>query len=79
MRSAGTPLLRVGADLHEIEFVAASDEWDDTLAAGNEPHSLRAMTGDRRTWPNAINSFTARGRNTGGRYFSVLTTAAPQP
>jgi quercetin 2,3-dioxygenase len=79
MHSAGTPLLPGGADLHELEFAAAGDDWDDALPSGNEPYFLRAMTGDRRAWPNAINSFTARGRNTGGRYFSVLTTAAPQP
>lgn len=68
-----------GARRHDVEFAASGDEWDDTLPAGTEPYFLRAMTGERRAWPNAINSFTARGRNTGGRYFAVLTTAAPQP
>ncbi|CAN5549080.1 cupin domain-containing protein [soil metagenome] len=74
-----TMLLPCGAARHSSELVDASDEWDDTLPAGTQPYFLRSMTGERRVWPNAINSFTARGRNTGGRYFSVLTTAAAQP
>ena len=72
-------LLPRGARRHDIGFAAATHEWDDTLPAGAEPYYLRAMTGDRVAWPDAINAYSARGRNTGGRYFAVLTTAAPQP
>lgn len=78
---AGAPtlLLPRGAQRHTLPLVPAGDEWDDTLPAGTEPYFLRAMTGDRIAWPDAVNALSARGRNTGGRYFSVLTTAAPQP
>lgn len=72
-------LLPGGAHRHDLDLVPASDAWDDTLPAGTEPYFLRSMTGERRAWPDAINAFTARARNTGGRYFAVLTTAAPQP
>jgi quercetin 2,3-dioxygenase len=79
VRSSTGLLLPGGARLHDADFATASEAWDDELPAGAEPYFLRSMTGERRAWPNAINAFTARGRNTGGRYFSVLTTAAPQP
>jgi quercetin 2,3-dioxygenase len=72
-------LLPRGAHRHDLPFAPPSEDWDDTLPAGVEPYFLRAGTGDRVEWPDAINAYEARGRNTGGRYFSVLTTAAPQP
>ncbi|MFF3570013.1 quercetin 2,3-dioxygenase [Nocardia jiangxiensis] len=69
-----------GARRHTDEpFTPATDDWDDTLPDGIEPYFLRAMTGERLDWPDTIQTFNARGRNTGGRYFSVLSSAAPQP
>ncbi|WP_199745720.1 quercetin 2,3-dioxygenase [Amycolatopsis sp. WAC 04182] len=68
-----------GATPHDLPRVAPGEVWDDTLPSGAEGYFLRARTGDRRGWPDAVNSFLARGRNTGGRYFAVNTLAAPQP
>ncbi|MQY24179.1 quercetin 2,3-dioxygenase [Nocardia macrotermitis] len=73
-------LLPRGARRHTDEpFAAATDDWDDALPDGVEPYFLRALSGERLDWPDAIQSFDVRGRNTGGRYFSVLSAAAPQP
>lgn len=72
-------LLPADAQVHDLPRVAAQDAWDDTLPAGVEGYFLRSRTGERRAWPDAVNSFLARGRNTGGRYFAVNTLAAPQP
>lgn len=78
-RSApGSLLVPGGASPSDEARVPAGDRWDDTLPDGVEPYFLRSRTGERRAWPNAMNAFTARGRTTGGRYFSVLTTAARQ-
>ncbi|MFD5247137.1 quercetin 2,3-dioxygenase [Amycolatopsis sp. NPDC058340] len=67
------------ATRHDLPLVAPSAEWDDTLPAGTEGYFLRSRTGERRGWPDAVNSFLARGRNTGGHYVAVNTLAAPQP
>jgi quercetin 2,3-dioxygenase len=65
--SASTLLLPRGARRHDgLPLVEADDAWDDTLPAGTEPYVLRARTGDRLAWPDAVNAFAARGRNTGG-------------
>ncbi|WP_409186538.1 cupin domain-containing protein [Amycolatopsis sp. VS8301801F10] len=80
--SAGTTVIGEvpsKATPHDLHLVAPSVEWDDTLPAGTEGYFLRSRTGERRGWPDAVNSFLARGRNTGGRYFAVNTLAAPQP
>jgi quercetin 2,3-dioxygenase len=68
-----------GAREHDLGRVDAQDVWDDTLPDGEQAYFLRSRTGDRRGWPDAHNAYSARGRNTGGRYFSVSTLAAPQP
>lgn len=49
------------------------------LPDGVEGYFLSAGSGDHRGWPDAVNTYLARGRNTGGRYFAVNTLAAPQP
>ncbi|WP_197285776.1 cupin domain-containing protein [Nocardiopsis sp. NRRL B-16309] len=67
-----------GTREHELARVDAQDVRDDTPPE-EEAYFLRSRTGDRRGWPDAHNAFSARGRNTGGRYFSVSTLAAPQP
>jgi quercetin 2,3-dioxygenase len=72
-------LLPEGAELHELPQVDAGDEWDEDLPAAPGAYFLRSGTGDRRAWPDALNAYSARGRNTGGRYVSVNTLAAPQP
>jgi quercetin 2,3-dioxygenase len=80
MRSpSGALLLPTAARLHDLPLAEVSDEWDDRLPANVEPYFLRAMTGDLRAWPDAVNAFSSRGRTTAGRYFSVLTTAGAQP
>ena len=71
--------LPTGARVHELDRVDPQDVWDDTLPAGTEGYFLRSRAGDRRAWPDAVNAYTARGRNTGGRYLAVSTLAAPQP
>ncbi|AXB48344.1 cupin [Amycolatopsis albispora] len=75
----GGPVLPDGAVPHDLPKAAASEQWDDTLPSGADAYFLRSRTGDRRGWPDAVNSFLVRGRNTGGRYFAVNTLAAPQP
>lgn len=67
------------AEPQHLPQVEVQDIWDDTLPTGAEAYFLRSRTGDRRGWPDAINAFATRGRNTGGRYFAVDTLAAPQP
>ncbi|TQN28392.1 quercetin 2,3-dioxygenase [Haloactinospora alba] len=73
-----TPPL-AGARVHDIPRAAARDVQDEGLPDGAEGYVLRSRTGDRRGWPDAVNSYLARGRNTGGRYVAVNTLAAPQP
>ncbi|ASU78615.1 cupin [Actinopolyspora erythraea] len=68
-----------GAQPHELPRATAQDADDETLPAGGEGYFLRSRAGDRRGWPDAINAYTARGRNTAGRYLAVNTLAAPQP
>ncbi|WP_159945034.1 MULTISPECIES: quercetin 2,3-dioxygenase [unclassified Nocardiopsis] len=72
-------VLPPGAREHDLPRARAGDAWDDTLPRGAEAYFLRSRTGERRGWPDAVNAYSARGRNTGGRYFSVSTLAAPQP
>lgn len=67
------------AELHELPYGPAQDTWDDTLPATREGYFLRSRGGDRLGWPDSVNAYAARGRNTGGRYFAVNTLAAPQP
>lgn len=55
------------------------DAADDALPPGADPYVLRSLEGDHRAWPDALNTYVTRPRNTGGRYFSVDTLAAPQP
>ncbi|WP_110588015.1 cupin domain-containing protein [Microbacterium suaedae] len=55
------------------------DAADDRLPEGCEPYVLRSLEGEHRAWPDALNSYVSRARNTDGRYFSVDTLAAPQP
>ncbi|OPX09126.1 quercetin 2,3-dioxygenase [Gordonia sp. i37] len=69
----------VGARAHNEALAAVSDEWDDALPSGAQAYFLRALTGDRRAWPDSLNSYQARGANTGGRYFSVLTLGGRSP
>ncbi len=76
---AGELFLPAGAERHDLPLVSPQDLWDEQLPAGAEGYFLRSRGGERRGWPDAINAYTARGRNTGGRYFSVSTLAAPQP
>lgn len=71
--------LPAGARVHELDRTDPQDVWDEALPAGAEGYFLRSRTGDRRAWPDAVNAYATRGRNTGGRYFAVSTLAAPQP
>ncbi|RNL87551.1 quercetin 2,3-dioxygenase [Halostreptopolyspora alba] len=73
------PPLPAGAQQHDLPLTDARDTWDEALPDGAEAYFLRARTGDHRAWPDAINTYAARGRNTGGRYIAVNTLAAPQP
>ncbi|MFD6953373.1 cupin [Nocardiopsis sp. TSRI0078] len=77
--AGATASLLPGAQAHDLRRVRAQDVWDDTLPDGAQAYFLRSRTGDRRGWPDAHNAYSARGRNTDGRYFSVSTLAAPQP
>ncbi|MDN5569789.1 MAG: quercetin 2,3-dioxygenase [Propionibacteriaceae bacterium] len=76
--SLGVPLL-TGVEAAASDWTDPRDPDDDTLPAGVEPFFLRRHGGDRIEWPDAVNAFAARGRNTGGRYIMVNTLAAPQP
>ncbi|MYR07364.1 cupin domain-containing protein [Gordonia sp. SID5947] len=67
------------ASLHDLPLVSASETWDEVLPDAAEGYFLRAHTGDRRAWPDSINAYGARGRTTGGRYFSVLTLGGKLP
>lgn len=76
----GTPF--VPGDPASGEFSPALD--DDAAGAGSlpegtSPYVLRGRYGDRRAWPDTVNAYAARGRNTDHRYFAVDTLAAPQP
>ncbi|GGG03620.1 hypothetical protein GCM10007304_17150 [Rhodococcoides trifolii] len=77
--TTGQVLVPGPALLQDLPMIAASDAWDDVLPDGVEGYFLRAHTGDNREWPDSMNSIGARGRNTGGRYFSVLTAGAKAP
>lgn len=72
-------LLPKGSRIHDLPRVDAQDIWDETLPTGDGAYFLRSRTGDHRAWPDALNTYAARGRTTGGRYFAVDTLAAPQP
>ncbi|UOQ57420.1 quercetin 2,3-dioxygenase [Leucobacter allii] len=77
-------ILPEGASREPLPAVPHADAddaaaWEDALPAGEEPYVLRGLEGDHRAWPDAVNSYVSRGRNTGGRYFAVHTLAAPQP
>lgn len=75
----GDIIVPADAQHHELPQVEATTTWDTTLPAGSDPYFLRAGGGEHRAWPDTINSYVARGRNTGSRYFAVETLAAPQP
>lgn len=66
-------------DAAPLARTTVRDAADDVLPTGQEAYFLRAGGGDRRAWPDAVNAYSARGRNTGGQYISVATLAAPQP
>lgn len=72
-------LLPSEAQQHDLPEIDVTDTWDMALPEGQEAYMLRAGGGDHRGWPDTINSYLARGRNTGSRYFAVETLAAPQP
>lgn len=67
------------ATAHDLPATGAADGFDDGLPGGADGYFLRSRAGDRRGWPDAVNSYIARGRNTGSRYIAVNTLAAPQP
>ncbi|MFW0785279.1 quercetin 2,3-dioxygenase [Gordonia sp. CPCC 206044] len=69
----------VGAHGPDLPMVPPSAAWDDVLPASVSEYFVRAHTGDRRAWPDSVNAYGARGRNTGGRYFSVLTLGDKSP
>ncbi len=69
----------VGASAHDLPLVVSSETWDDVLPDAAQGYFLRAHTGDRRAWPDAMNAYGARGRNTGGRYFAVMTLGGKAP
>ncbi|GAA3681020.1 cupin domain-containing protein [Arthrobacter ginkgonis] len=80
--ASGSPnrlILPADARVHDLPLTDAQDVWDDQLPGGTEAYFLRSGTGDRLGWPDAVNAYGARGRNTGGRYLAVNTLAAPQP
>ncbi|WP_370617395.1 quercetin 2,3-dioxygenase [Mumia sp. Pv 4-285] len=77
-RPSSDPWAR-GAQVHDVALADPRDAEDEDLPKGVEPYFLRAHGGDRREWPDAMNAFSARGRNTGGRYFAVTTLGARQP
>ncbi|KHL13423.1 quercetin 2,3-dioxygenase [Mumia flava] len=76
---SGRLIVPGGASVHDLPQVDARDGDDVALPGGVEPYFLRAGEGDRRMWPDAVNAFSARGRNTGGRYIAVTTIGARQP
>ncbi|MEU2105910.1 quercetin 2,3-dioxygenase [Nocardia sp. NPDC019255] len=73
---AGTPIGTVVDGIDHAELGAGPD---DRIPADQQSYFLRAATGDRLGWPDALNTVTARGRNTGGRYLAVATTGGRQP
>ncbi|MCP1415585.1 quercetin 2,3-dioxygenase [Paenarthrobacter sp. A20] len=78
-QASGGLILPGSAQRHDLARVSAQDVWDEDLPAGAEAYFMRSGGGEHRAWPDAINSYTARGRNTAGRYFAVNTLSAPQP
>lgn len=68
-----------GWQAHDLPMADVGDVWDDRLPCGVEPYFLRAHTGEHREWPDAINTYSSRGVNTGRRYFSLTTLGARQP
>lgn len=74
-----TLILPAEATVLKHPATAATDGFDDVLPAGTSGYFLRSGTGDQRAWPDAVNAYAARGRNTDGRYIAVNTLAAPQP
>ena len=76
----GGPMLAAGGvDRHDLEYAPIRDVWDSELPAGIEGYFNRAHTGEMRAWPDAVNAYSARGRNTGGRYFGVTSVSGRQP
>ena len=68
-----------GVSFPEIDPVAAQDTWDDALPGGQQPYFLRSGEGDRRETGDALNTYIARGANTGGAYFAVDTLGSRAP
>lgn len=75
----GEPFLPNGAQVSETPDVPLVTEWTESLPEGVAPFVMRDGGGDHRAWPDALNSYIVRPRNTAGRYFAVDTVAAPQP
>ncbi|HJF13352.1 MAG TPA: quercetin 2,3-dioxygenase [Enteractinococcus helveticum] len=73
------PLLSTGAQQYELPQLEVTDSWDIALPSAHDAYFLREGGGEHRGWPDAVNSYLARGQNTGSRYFAVETLAAPQP
>jgi quercetin 2,3-dioxygenase len=51
----------------------------DALPAATEPYILNSGHGDNTAWPDTINSYVARPRNTDRRYFMVDSLGGQQP
>lgn len=64
---------------HDAETPRLLDADHRDLPTGNDPYFLAGQHGDTVAWPDAVNTYLARGRNTAGQYIQVNTLAAPQP
>jgi len=73
---AGAPL---GITFPEHPFTEAADTWDAALPAAQQPYFLRSGEGDRREAGDCLNTYLARGADTGGGYFAVDTVGARAP
>ncbi|MGO3151053.1 MAG: cupin domain-containing protein [Galactobacter sp.] len=58
--------------------LADTREFDE-LPEGTEAYILNSGHGDNRAWPETINSYVARPRNTDRRYFMVDSLGGQQP
>ena len=76
LADAGEPF---GLVLPDVEEVAAQDTWDDALPDGAHAYFLRSGEGDRRETGDSLNTYIARGANTGGAYFAIDTLGARAP
>lgn len=72
-------ILPENATLLTLPDTSPGEHWDDAIPDGIDPYVLRNLEGDHRAWPEALNTYISRGKNTGSRYFAVDTLAAPQP